>query len=390
MENTNVINSKTQKLGFTAFFLSGLVSIAAGVVVSVLQEKYNLSFSITGTLISVLNIGNMVANFMTGILPVKFGTRRTVLTLTTGYFLGYLIMVTGGFVPLLMISFALLGIAKGCALNMCTIMVGNNSADRSKGMQIQHSCYALGALLCPFVIAGSKLVSDNFVFITMGIIGLFMWGVFLIAGLPQETTKGSKDENGQKSKTDWSFMKSSQFWLLTAILFCQQAGEGTVIGWVVTYYKNQNILTGTLATYTVTIMWLATLLGRLFVAFVIPIKNKFRALAVMGVGSAAAYLILINMKSATLAILMLFMFSFALAGSNPMTVSMSGEFLTPVGLGVMLPIGGIGAILMPWLVGVIADKTTLVTGMATNVVPCLGIFVFAIWLGWLNRTKIER
>lgn len=395
MENAKIINPRTQKLGFTAFFLSGLVSIAAGVVVSVLQEKYNLTFAITGTLISVLNIGNMVANFLTGILPSKLGTRRTVLIMTIGYFVGYLMMITGGFVPLLMTAFALLGIAKGCALNTCTIMVGDNSADRSKGMQILHSCYALGALMCPFIIAGAKIISDDFVFISIGTVGLFMWGVFLIAGLPQETGKNAKSaetsDNTDKAavKNDWSFLKSSKFWLLTAILFCQQAGEGTVIGWVVTYYKNQNILTGTLATYTVTIMWLATLVGRIFVAFVIPIKNKYKALAVMGIGSAVAYIGLINMHTAVPAIIMLFLFAFALAGSNPMTVSMSGEFLTPLGLGVMLPIGGIGAVLMPWLVGIIADRTTLLTGMAVNVIPSLGIFAFAIMLWVLGRKQAD-
>lgn len=386
MNNVATINPKTQKLGFTAFFLSGIVSIAAGVVVSILQEKYDLSFSITGTLISVLNIGNMVANFLTGILPSKLGTRRTVLIMTIGYVVGYLMMITGGFVPLLMVAFALLGIAKGCALNTCTIMVGDNSKDRTRGMQIMHSSYALGALLCPIIIAGSRIVSDNFSMIVMGLLGLFMWGTFLIAKLPQET--GASSEKA-KAETDWSFLKSPNFWLITAILFCQQAGEGTVIGWVVTYYKNLEILTGTLATYTVTIMWLATLAGRLLIAFVIPVKNKFKALALMGIGSGIAYAGLICVNSAIPAVIMLFLFAFALAGSNPMAVSMSGEFLTPVGLGVMLPIGGIGAIVWPWLVGVVADKTTLITGMATNVVPLFLIFVFAVILGVVNKKKTE-
>ncbi len=35
-------------------------------------------------------------------------------------------------------------------LNTCTILVSDNSADRTRGMNTMHSCYACGALLCPF------------------------------------------------------------------------------------------------------------------------------------------------------------------------------------------------------------------------------------------------
>ena len=49
--------------GYTAFFLSGICAISSGVVVSVLQEIYGFSYSITGTLLAFMNIGNMTASF---------------------------------------------------------------------------------------------------------------------------------------------------------------------------------------------------------------------------------------------------------------------------------------------------------------------------------------
>ena len=44
----------------------------------------------------------------------------------------------------------------------------------------------------------------------------------------------------------------------------------------------------------------------------------------------------------------------------------------------MLPVAGIGAIVMPWLIGVIADRVGLVTGMYCNLIPCVGILVFSV------------
>ena len=52
----------------------------------------------------------------------------------------------------------MVGIAKGSVINTCTILVSDHSADRTRGMNLMHSCYACGALLCPFLIAAAARV----------------------------------------------------------------------------------------------------------------------------------------------------------------------------------------------------------------------------------------
>lgn len=47
--------------------------------------------------------------------------------------------------------------------------------------------------------------------------------------------------------------------------------------------------------------------------------------------------------------------------------------MSSASMGVMLSIAGAGGILFPWLVGLIADSTMLRTGMAVNIIPCIGI-----------------
>ena len=153
---------KLQITGFTAFFLSGICAISSSVIVSVLQATYGFSFGTTGTLLSAMSIGNMVASFAAGLLPSKIGTRNTVALLCFGYFLGYLMMTASGVAAFLMLAFFIVGLAKGCTINTCTVMVGDNSPDRTRGMNIMHACYACGALICPFLISvllvrGAKL-----------------------------------------------------------------------------------------------------------------------------------------------------------------------------------------------------------------------------------------
>ena len=66
------------------------------------------------------------------------------------------------------------------------------------------------------------------------------------------------------------------------------------------------------------------------------------------------------------------------AGVNPIAVAGAGREMNATSLGVMLPVAGIGAIVMPWLIGVIADRVGLVTGMFCNLIPCVGILVFSV------------
>ena len=366
---------KLYRMGCMAFFFSGICAMSSGVIVSLLQEYYGFAYGMTGTLLSLMNIGNLVAGFASAVLPSKIGTQATVLTLTSGYALGYLFMASGNYLWLLMLAFVLLGLAKGNTINNCTVLVGNNAKDRTKGMNVMHASYACGALLGPILITATLAVGKFTPMYALAALGLMLWLVFVAVKFPGK--KGTAAD-GKKEKTDWSFLKEKKFWLLTGLIFCQNAAETSVTGWMVTYYKGNGILSGSLANYTLTIMWGATLIARLLIAFVFPIKDRFKALAVMGGGCVILYAALIFSNTGWLAILMLFAFSFAMAGVNPTGVAGAGNMLNAASMGIMLPAAGLGAILMPWIIGLVAEGVSLQAGMFCNIVPCVGILVFAL------------
>ena len=50
-------NQKKQRIvGLLTFFISGICAISAGIVVSILQEKYGFAYSMTGTLLSLMSM----------------------------------------------------------------------------------------------------------------------------------------------------------------------------------------------------------------------------------------------------------------------------------------------------------------------------------------------
>lgn len=376
-------NRRLCMTGYLAFFLSGICAISSGVIVSILQEKYGFSYGVTGTMLSLMSIGNMAASFASGILPGKIGTRNTVALLCSGYFLGYLFMAFTGVAGILMAAFLMVGIAKGCAINNCTVLVGNNSKDRTRGMNIMHACYACGALLCPFLASVLMQAGATLPMIGVAVMGFVLWLIFFTAGLPGKP----QSADGKKEKLSLEFLKDKKFWIITGLLFCQNAAETSVTGWLVTYYKDMGILSGIFSTYTVTVMWGATLIARLLIAFVFKIKDTFKALAVMGICCTLLYAVMIYAKQPVWAIVLLFAFAFSMAGVNPMAVAGVGRILNATSMGVMLPVASIGAILMPWLIGIVADTISLQAGMICNLVPCAGIFILSFILTRQDRSK---
>lgn len=363
--------------GFFAFFISGICSISSGVIVSLLQDHYGFAYGMTGSLLSLMNIGNLIAGFAAGVLPGLIGMKPSILILTSGYCLGYLLMGISGWPLILMAAFFLTGLAKGSTINICTILVSSHSKNRTRGMNIMHSCYATGALLCPFLIGAAAGIKPLLPLFALSVFGLVLWTVFALTSLETAQT-------GKKGSTDWSFLKKKKFWLLTGLLFFQNAAELGVNGWMVTYFKGSGIISQALSPYTVTVMWTATLIGRLLIAFVFPLKNPRSAMIRMGIGCTIFYALLMTAESQTAAIILLAAFAFSMAGMNPTAVASAGKMTTVTSMGVMLPAASSGAILMPWLIGLVAQDAGLKTGMAVNIVSCVGMLLFSILVNRLD------
>ena len=376
-------NTRLRNAGFVTFFFSGICTISSGVVVSLLQEEYGFAYGMTGTLLSLLSIGNLLAGLLAGALVGKMGMKPSVLLLTIGYAVGYAMMGLSGAVAVLALGFFLVGIAKGSVINTCTILVSDNSADRTRGMNLMHSCYACGALLCPFLIAAAARVSTALAVFLLAALGVVLWLVYW------KTPMEGKVKD-RKAAIDWSFLRSGRFWLLTGLLFCQNAAEQSVTGWMVTYFKGSGIIAGTLAAYTVTVMWGATLVARLLIAFVFPFKSPRKAMVVMAVTCTLFYVLLMRADSQPAAILLLFAFAFAMAGMNPTAVASAGRMTSVTSMGIMLPAASSGAILMPWVIGRVAERAGLAAGMAMNIVPCVGLIIFSVLVERMSEQESEK
>ena len=114
------------------------------------------------------------------------------------------------------------------------------------------------------------------------------------------------------------------------------------------------------------------------IGFVFPFKKPRKAMVGMSVLCTVFYVLLVMAHTQGAAIALLFAFAISMSGLNPTAVASAGRMTSVTSMGIMLPVASSGAILMPWIIGMVAERAGLAAGMASNIVPCVGLVVFAI------------
>ncbi len=364
---------------YTVMIFDGLCVSGASVILPLLKARYQLSYDLSGSLLAVLSVGNLVSALLFGILPRYWGVRRTALIFTSGLALGYLLLTFTGLPLLLLAGFLLVGLGKGSTMNHATVMIGNASADRTKSVNLINALFAVGSLSSPLVcMAAGKLPFPMAPVAALTLSGCAVWLLFFSI---QTSGKGQQKE----MPDDLSFLKDLHFWFSVLFLFCQQCAEISVTGWLVTYFKDQGILSGILSELTVTIIWSAMLVGRMSIAFLLPPSSRLRSLSLMAAGAFLTYLLLLSSTSGIMALAALFLFGLSMSGTYPTVIAQASRSLNNASVGVLLPVGGIGAILMPYLTGAVAQRIGLKGGMTCSLAALAVMFAAARLIRWCEK-----
>ena len=375
-------NEKSIGLPCIAMLMGGFCATSSGIIMNLLQQRYGFSYDFGGLLVAMLSVGHLTASFLSGVLPDLIGRRRSALILSTGLALGYLVLILFTQNWLLIAGFLLMGFGKGSTVNNCNVLTGERSANPTRGMNLLHACYAIGSLAGPLLIGILGRTGLWYAPMAgMGVMGVMVWICLLGAKLPD------KPKAAQKKQTDWSFLRSRAFWVLTALLVFQNASEIAVTGWVVTYFQNEGILSPEASQLTVTVVWSAILVARLYFVFIRPLRNPPKAMVVMGIGCVVSYGLMLVARGPVSALLALAVFGAFLAGVNPTAVSCAGKGLSNAGMGIMLPIASCGAIAMPYIVGAVASWGGIHTGMAAIMAANVGLVVCAILYARLQKKE---
>lgn len=362
------------KKAYAVMIFDGLCVSSASVILSLLRQQYDLSYDLSGMLLALLSVGNLLAGLLCAMLPQFLGTKATVLGLSAGLMAGYVLLVLSGNPMVLLLAFLLIGLGKGSTMNSGTVVASQAAADRTKCVNMINALFAVGSLAAPILyLASNQLAFWKAPLCALAVSGLIVWVLFTRMGLSSDRSEAKKDN-------DMGFLRDRHFWYSVCFMFFQQCTEISVTGWLVTYFKDQGILTGALSELTVTVIWLAMLVGRLTIVFVLPENSRFRSLFVMSVASLVTYVMLLVSSNGVIALLCLFLFGVSESGCYPTGIAQANKALSNATMGVLLPVAGIGAIVMPYVVGAVAEQLGIFAGMVCPGVTIIGMVLFAVLL----------
>ncbi|AOT69500.1 MFS transporter [Geosporobacter ferrireducens] len=371
---------------FFVFAVNGLYAMILGSLLPLMSIEYGLSNTVSGGLISAHQAGNLISGFIAGVLPLYLGRKKSIIFLCSFVVMGFLIMILTGNPILLILGFLFTGLSRGSISNFNNTIVNEVSNSSPAALNVLHSIFAVGALISPFLVILSSSISGELgwkiaasMIIVLAIISMFLFSRMKIDNTAKKI---------EKEKVSYEFLKNRDFCISAGIMFFYLCAEATINGWMVKYFIDSNIMTIEYAQILASLLWLVILAGRLTCAFWGDRVSKKLLLLATSCGTVVFYLLLLsthNLKVITIAIMGL---GFSMAGIYPTTISTVGNIIKsyPMAMGVLLMIGGIGAIIMPIITGALSDVFGILAGMGA-IVGAIVLMVICVVLNGQGKQE---
>jgi fucose permease len=364
-----LFDNKTQQKQFTlsyiVFLTNGMLALSIGSLLPFIRDSRGLEYAFCGLIVSLHSVGNLISSFAGGTLPLFIGKKKSILIFEAFFAISYALILFSNNNFLLAAAFFLTGIARGASSNYCNAKINALAPGKAWIINGLHAMFSIGAFLFPILLTLITMKSDsNWVYACafMLALGIITWILYIM--IPEDEVKAQK---GEKKAADFGFTKEPMFYIVILTLFFYLCAEQGVIGWMITYFKDTGYLSPSVSQLTASIQWLMMLFGRLTVAWLSTKVAKEKLLPGMGVGLVIFFILLIVSRSTVPIMIGIIGFGFSMAGIYPTTVSFSGNIIQkyPMAWSFILTIASLGSIIMPSIIGKIAEVAGIAVGMSS-------------------------
>lgn len=381
MEITKELKWRVLNHLYLGYILSGAVITIFGAILPHLIEEEQLNYAVAGGLISILAIGNFCASIIYPLAKRHFSHRAVVVAITGLSPIVMLLLTIHPPVAFMYLLVFVLGITKGTVtiINNLAMNVATNSS--TKYLNILHTTFAVGAFASPFIMAA--LLALGFPWriimyilcVSGAIFPLNYWTMdYRMLEEPQPSAANAGDHRA--SGHTRALLTNRSFLIITFIMFMYVGFENTVNGWFVTYLKDTGVMTSALATAMVSVTWIMMMAGRMGTAQFLQNVNKLWIILVSALIDFVAIVLLVNTHTATMAAIIIAVLGLGMSAIYPTTVAAAGPIIegSTMGLSLLTGISAIGGILVPQIIGILADQVGIAGAMVT-VVLTVGIML---------------
>lgn len=351
---------------YGVFVINGMLALSIGSLLPFIRDARGLDYAFCGLIVSLHSVGNLISSFVAGALPVVLGRKKSILLFNAFFAISYVLIIFGSSNLCVALAFCMTGLARGATSNFCNTTINNLAPGKAWIINGLHAMFSIGAFIFPILLtvltagnAGGWVYACYF----MLAMGVLSWILYYI--LPVEHDNTEKTDKG----SNFDFFKEPLFYLCTLTLFFYLCAEQGVIGWMVTYFKDSGLLDASLSQITASVLWIMILAGRLTTAWLSTKVPKERLLLIMGFGLVLFFFLLLFSRTTPWIVFGIMGFGYSMAGIYPTTVSFSGEIIQkyPLAWSFILTLASIGSIVMPSIIGKIAETAGIFYGMSSIV-----------------------
>jgi fucose permease len=348
-----------------AMFVFGMILALPGTVLGLPEAaaQFELTLADRGTLISTLFLGLLLGSLASGPVVDALGQRRSVVlscalvavclpmfALARAFLLG---------------SVALFSLGFACAgMNTAANALSSDLFPDERGRRMNGIALAVGAggLTLPMVTA---LASGVLSWRVIVVAGALLSAAVAVAGARVRTPEAAVHAGGGSLSAFAHFLRQPRFGWFCALLMLGAANEASMAGWTSTYLSAAGFSPAA-ATWALSSHWLGLITGRLMLSRRVD-RDKTRALVRAALATAGGVAIFVTTDAPVPLAAAPFAIGVAMAIIVPTSLALAGDrYRGNAGtlFGILLTLAQVGGMVIPPLIGVAAERTSVAGGMS--------------------------
>ena len=347
---------------FISMSFLGMSRTFLGTALPAIRSSLDLNILQAGTLTAFLQLGFSIAVLIGGPISDIF---RKQFILMLGCLLIGINLILFGFSEWFWINLfgiTLIGIGGGLIESSSNpLLIQLFPGRESMVLNLHHFFFALGSLTGPLIMGAVLVRAIPWQWAYIGF-GLFALSIFLFL-LLQKSSESRKKTSFETKKIK-SLLRENTFLLLFFVTFLNSGVQNGITFWMVTFLRDIKGLPISLASYSLFAFFACLALGRLFSSYLITRLHETTYL--LGLFS----LLLIGLFFAVSSPGKWSIPFFALCGLGhsgvfPSLLGMTGKIyseLPGTAMGILATGGGLGSVVIPWLMSLVSQMTSLASG----------------------------
>ena len=343
-----------------------------------IAREFNMHYTAMGSLVTMLYIAIMIAPVFSGYLSDRFGKKKFMALAFAIYIAGGALAALTHNVVILYIGIFCIGAGAGMIECIGTAALSDSHPEKAeKNINLSESFYSGGAAIGPFVIAAMISAGAGWraLFIVPAILIVFLLPLLRITEFTVREPVGGHELERQSL---FSLLKSKLLMLLVICIMIY-VGVETVIAYFIDSFFSVELGGQAFSAAAISLYWLAMTVSRILFGL---INTNTHIVLMVTYGLTAVLLALLALSGhAVAALVICIILGFVLGSIWPMLMALATKrFSASSGTvaGILVAGSGLGGMLFPILMGIVADNSGLRWAMSMLVLISVVAFVCCV------------